>query len=89
MITLIGDLGYDIRILESGTVCFPGGSGYHTAIGALAASNPPSLVASVGRDYDFSLLHNVGIQTDYIVRMPSSLTPRYIIDYRDLSIEQK
>ena len=82
MITLIGDLGYDIRMLENRTARFLGGSGFHTAVGVLAASSIPHLVATVGRDFDDEYLKKLSIPTTHIERKQNSMTPCYIIDYR-------
>ena len=82
MLTIIGDLGYDVLPGICAERVLPGGSGYHTAAGILAAGKDcPILIGAVGRDFDLSVLSSRRIRTDHIVPIRNELTTRFIISY--------
>lgn len=82
MLTIIGDIGYDIINIKSGTKKNLGGSGYHTLIGTIAAKKKlPILVACVGRDFDMVDISKWGISTEHLMHVQNEKTTRFLINY--------
>lgn len=80
MITLLGDLGYDIRIGKGKKYKFLGGSGFHSAVGAIIANGKPLLVSCVGSDFDMSRIIRCHIPNRFIKKSNRRKTSRFIIE---------
>jgi ribokinase len=62
----------------------PGGSGYAVAASAAALiGRRVGLVAQVGRDFDLSVLHNLGVNLDGVERLPGRSAKLRIRQYDD------
>ena len=92
MLTIIGDIGYDLLWINGALKKNLGGSGYHTLIGAVAAEKKiPILVACVGGDFAVADIAKWGASTEHIKRIENEKTTRFLIRYdgdaRDVAFE--
>ncbi len=93
MITIIGDIGFDIVKYNGRDIKSIGGSAFHTLIGCLCIqkNNPPYFMVSVGDDFDIKHIEDIGGNTQYICVVPNQKTARFIVNYengkRDMTIE--
>lgn len=92
MITIIGDVGYDISLLNNSRSILIGGSGYHTVIGYLCVSRDvPYFLSSVGYDFNTKGFIQKGIPTEYLSIRSDIKTTCFYLDYsdgiRDVQIE--
>ncbi|MDD3279380.1 MAG: carbohydrate kinase family protein [Lachnospiraceae bacterium] len=84
MLTIVGDLGYDINITEKGSSYLVGGSGYHTLVGALAIRKfELEFIACVGKDFECHDIEKLGITTNYILKDANDMTTKFINEYRN------
>ena len=87
-ILIIGDLAYETTITDNMVFSHIGGSGYYALIGAKASdNNDVVLISSVGLDFDFEDLSNLG-KTDISV-IPNKKTANFMTEFISGTEERK
>lgn len=83
-LVIIGDIAYETIIIGGKEYKSIGGSGYYSAIGALAAKNKDfKLVSNVGYDFNLNDLKQLNINTDFINKVESATTARFLTEYKN------
>lgn len=87
-ILIIGDLAYETTITDNLVISHIGGSGYYALIGSKVSDNNNAiLISSVGLDFDFDDLYNLG-KTDINV-VPNKKTASFTTEFISGTEERK